>query len=208
MKTHLVTDPAFRPYGRVVEGVDCVELQKVMDQTPTPSDVIYVPSEANLESLPIYKVFKDVLFGGMPIQLGYCNGSNQKLNALEYHRDSEFNYAATDLTVLVGKLQDVAPGAFTYDTSKVEAFFVPKGTLLECYATTLHYAPCGSAGQPFRWTVALPKGTNEPLERPMGKHGEDKLLTNVNKWLIAHKDSGLGANGEHIGLIGENITVE
>ena len=31
---------------------------------------------------------------------------------------------------------------YTYDTSKIEAFLLPKGTVAEVYATTLHYAPC------------------------------------------------------------------
>lgn len=49
---------------------------------------------------------------------------------------------------------------FTYETSKVEGFFVPEGTAIEVYATTLHYAPCGVDGQGFKCVVVLPKGTN------------------------------------------------
>lgn len=208
MKIWSVTDEAFRPYGKVVEGFDTAELTKAMEEkTPVPDDTVYVGSVPELEALPIAQDLADRFYGGMPIQLGYCNGMNHKLNALEYHRDSELNYAATDAILLVGKLQDVTPGTFTYDTSKVEAFLAPKGTLVEVYATTLHYAPVSVDGKKFRVTIVLPKGTNEPVKTPAGKTGEDSLRTAVNKWLIAHEESGLGADGAHIGLIGENITL-
>ena len=60
-------------------------------------------------------------FGGLPIQIGYCNGSNVKLNALEYHRSSEIDIAVTDLILLLGCQQDIKED--TYDTALVEAFF-------------------------------------------------------------------------------------
>ena len=71
----------------------------------------------------------------MPIQIGYCNGHNTKLNALEYHRDSEINVAATDAVLMLGSLQDVKED-HTYDTSLVEAFSVPAGPAVEVFATT------------------------------------------------------------------------
>lgn len=134
-------------------------------------------------------------------------GQGNKLNALEYHRSSEFNYAVTDLILLLGRQQDVEPGTFTYDTAKVEAFHVPAGTMLEVYATTLHYAPCSYQGGKFQFVVVLPRGTNTPLEKAPSGIGEDKLITDKNKWLIAHPESGLDPNKVHMGLIGENLTV-
>ena len=140
----------------------------------------------------------------MPVQIGYCNGHNHKLNALEYHRSSEINVAATDAILLVGHQQDITP-EFTYDTSLVEAFLLPKGTAVEVYATTLHYAPCSVGEQGFQVGIILPRGTNYPLE--MTHEGwEDSLLAATNKWLIGHPEGGL-PEGSHIGLIGENITV-
>ena len=202
-----VFDASFRPYGRVVEGLDMTELVDALAKTPTPENVVYVASSPELEATPQYKVFQDVLFGGMPVQLGYCNGHNNVLNAVEYHRDSEFNLPQTDMILLIGKQQDIDTSDFSYDTAKIEAFKVPAGTLIECYATTLHYAPCSVDGAPFRALVALARGTNEPLPRPRGTKGEDMLLTHVNKWLIGHKDSGMSANDAHLGLKGENITL-
>ena len=70
-----------------------------------------------------------------------ATGITGNLNALEYHRCSEVDVAATELVLLLGRQQDVTE-EFTYDTAKVEAFRVPAGTAVELYATTLHYAPC------------------------------------------------------------------
>lgn len=205
MKIQSVHDAAFRPYGKVITDIDCTEILAALNQTPAGDAVEYVGSVPAFESLPSFKIFQDVLYGGMPTQLGYCNGTNNKLNAAEYHRDSEYNLAGTDLILLIGREQDVDTSDYTYDTAKIEAFLVPAGTLLECYSTTLHYAPCSVNGQPFKCLVALPKGTNEPLPRKRGTVGEDILLTHVNKWLIAHPDSGI--EDAHMGLKGENITV-
>ncbi len=198
-----VHDASFRLYGRVIEGYDVKELMQAMESTPQPDGVVYVGSVWELESLPIARQLGDVFYGGMPIQLGYCNGDNHKLNALEYHRDSELNLACTDMILLVGRQQDIDPETFSYDTSKVEAFLAKKGELVELYATTLHYAPV-SAGGKFRVTIVLPKGTNMPMKTTPCGCGEDKLRTAVNKWLIAHPESGIDG---HLGLTGENITV-
>lgn len=202
MQVRPVTDAAFNRYGKIVEGICVKELMQAMENTPLPEDVVYVASVPELEALPIFQTFSQVCYGGMPVQIGYCNGDNHRLNALEYHRDSEFNLACTDLILLIGHQQDIDLKDYTYDTAKVEAFLVPKGTLIEVYATTLHYAPV-SAGGRFRCVVALPRGTNEALPfAPTGK-GEDGLLTHVNKWLLAHPQAGIP--DAHQGLVGENI---
>lgn len=204
MKIMQLSDPAFRKYGRVVEGICTSELMKAMEKKPRPDEVIYVASDPELEALPIFETFTRVLFGGMPIQIGFCNGNNHKLNALEYHRDSEFNLACTDGIALLGAQQDIQPSDFSYDTAKVEAFFIPKGALVEYYATTLHYAPISSEER-FSFVVVLPRGTNEALTFPTTGEGEDKLLTHVNKWLIAHPEAKI--QGAHVGLTGENLCV-
>ncbi len=86
-----VKDPEFRKYGRVIEGIDFSNIIKEMGNTPCPDDVVYVPSVKELEACPEYKQIAESLYGGMPIQIGYCNGNNVLLNAVEYHRDSEIN---------------------------------------------------------------------------------------------------------------------
>ena len=92
--------------------------------------------------------------------------------------------------------------------AKIECFLVPAGTAVELYATTLHYAPCGVDGREFRCGVVLPRLTNEPLVAAKTTDGEDRLLFAVNKWLIAHKESGLEADGAWIGLRGKNLSLK
>ena len=205
MKIQKVTDPAFRKYGQVLEGYDFTGLIKEMKHTPVPEDVIYVPSVEELEALDIMKDLQNKGYGGLPIQIGYCNGHNKKLNAVEYHRNSEINVAVTDLVLLIGHQQDIEPD-HTYDTSKIEAFLVPAGTGIEVYATTLHYAPCHVNEGGFQCVVVLPKGTNTELTFPTEKTGEDSLMTAKNKWLIAHEDAKI--EGAFNGLKGENITID
>lgn len=143
-------------------------------------------------------------YGELPIQIGYCNGHNHLLNAVEYHRSSEVDVAADDLILLLGSQQDITDD-YTYDTSKIEAFLCPKGTGVELYATTLHYAPCSVGENGFRCAIVLPKDTNLPLDAQHAGY-EDALITAKNKWLIGHAEGGLDA-GAHIGLVGENISV-
>lgn len=205
MKIQKVTDPAFRKYGQVLEGYDFTGLIKEMKHTPVPEDVIYVPSVEELEALDIMKDLQNKGYGGLPVQIGYCNGHNKKLNAVEYHRNSEINVAVTDLVLLIGHQQDIEPD-HTYDTSKIEAFLVPAGTGIEVYATTLHYAPCHVNEGGFQCVVVLLKGTNTDLTFQTEKTGEDSLMTAKNKWLIAHEDAKIA--GAFNGLKGENITID
>ncbi len=205
MEIKKVTDRSFAKYGRVMSGLPVSKILKEMEHTPLTEEVIYVPSLEALEVLAEAEEVKKQGFGGLPIQIGYCNGNNTKLNAVEYHRSSEIDIAATDLVLLLGKQQDIQEDN-TYDTALIEAYFVPAGTAVELYATTLHYAPCNAAEGGFRCVIVLPKGTNEALTFTPEKSGEEKLLTAANKWLIAHEESGI--EGAFIGLKGKNITVE
>ena len=204
MKIMELTDASFGKYGKVVTEFSFEKILKEMEHTPLPKDVVYVPSVEQLEEVPEAAEVCRKGCGGLPIQIGYCNGDNHKLNALEYHRSSEIVIAATDLILLLGRQQDIEEGDI-YDTAKAEAFFVPAGTAVELYATTLHYAPCSVAEGGFRCVIVLPKGTNEDLPFEPAKEGENRLLTAVNKWLIAHEEAGI--EGAFCGLRGENLEV-
>ena len=206
MERKKVTDPAFSRYGKVVKNVDFTALVEALQQTPCPQGVVYEPSVEQLEALPVYGQLQEISYGELPIQIGYCNGNNHKLNALEYHRSSEIDVAASDLILLLGWQPDIQEGD-TYDTSKVEAFLLPKGMGVELYATTLHYAPCNAQDGGFRCAIILPKGTNLPLDGTHDAGGEDRLITAKNKWLIGHPEGGL-PEGCHLGLVGENIYVK
>lgn len=204
MKILNVNDSAFRKYGKILKNYIYDEILDVMEKVECPREVIYNPSVKELENTSEIKVLSNEIYGGMPIQIGYCNGHNNKLNAVEYHRDSEVNIAATDLILLLGYQPDITDD-FTYDSSKIEAFFVPKGTAIEVYATTLHYAPCGVDGNGFKCVVVLPKGTNTDIDFSIPKEGENMLLMARNKWLIAHEDANI-ENAVN-GIQGINITL-
>ena len=208
MKIQSVTDEAFKPYGRIVDGYDYkLLLEKLESETDKPADgVIYEPTCEALENTPAFVQLRDNCYGGMPIEIGYCNGTNTKLNCYEYHRDSEIDIAADDAILLVAKLQDVENGII--DSSKTEAFLCPKGTAVELYSTTLHYAPCSAKkSEGFRVAIVLPKYTNFDMPEITKANSEDALLWAKNKWLIAHKDTSEAKAGAHIGLTGENIDI-
>ena len=208
MKIYTVTDPEFAEYGKVFNGMDaeCRGILRTLKHTPLPKGTGYVPEEPKLQKLAAAKEVKKHCFGGMPVQLGWCNGHNTKLNCLEYHRSSEFNLGTEDFIVLLARMSDIRNGKL--NTAKVKAFKVPAGTLVEVYATTLHYAPCHTdAKKGFRVLVALPKGTNtnRPQMKKLG--GDDELLWARNKWLLAHPESSEAAHGACARLYGKNIDI-
>lgn len=207
MKIESVFDAAFAPYGKVLPGYDTSELLAALEKyTPLPEATDYVASQPELEALPIAAQLASNAYGGMPIQLGWCNGHNTRLNCLEYHRDSEINCGTADFILLVAREDDIAGGVL--DTDRVRAFRVPRGVVVEVYATTLHYAPCSaSRGEGFRVLVALPRGTNGAKPEMTPINDEDKLLWACNKWLLAHPDSTEAKAGAYVGLVGENVHI-
>ena len=193
----------------MLKGYDFAPLvDEMIKSTPCPDDVVYVPGDAKLEAVAsTTKVLFEEVYGGLPIQVGYCNGHNHVLNAVEYHRSSEINIACgNDLILILGHQQDIEDD-YTYDTSKMEAFLLPAGCAVEVYATSLHYAPCSVGDNGFRCVVVLPKDTNTEIEADLPATGESRLMTAKNKWLIAHPESGLDKDGAFVGLVGENLRV-
>ena len=206
MKILPVTDASFAPYGRVVEGYDVAPLLAALEKTPLTDSVVYVPREELLHQAEGADKVGEALFGGMPFQLGWCNGRNTRLNCLEFHRDSEFNLGTEDFILLIAKQGEIVNGVL--DTACVKAFRVPAGVLVECYATTLHYAPCHTDAQKgFRVMVALPAGTNTDYRPEGGANTMDRMLWARNKWLLAHAESSEAAQGAVVALKGENIDI-
>ena len=144
-------------------------------------------------------------YGGMPIQIGYCNGHSTKLNALEYHRDSELNITYDDVILLLAKQSELNTADWSIDAARTRAFFLPAGMAVELYASTLHYAPSSADDTGFQVIIVLPKGTNLAKPAITAKNGEDRLLTAANKWLIAHAEAKAEvAGGAHVGIRGGN----
>ena len=213
IKIRSVYSRHFAKYGKVLQGYDIKELLEVLEKTTDkPSDkTIYVPGDKNLESLSIAKDFSLNAYGGMSVQIGYCNGNNTRLNCLEYHKGSELNVSCDDMILLLAQRKDIRHNMI--DTSKVEAFRVPKGVIVNIYETTLHYAPCNDIldgkdlKKGFRVAVVLPQGTNTDKPEITAKNEEDKILWAKNKWLLAHPDSDEAKSGAYVGLTGCNINI-
>ena len=209
MHIYSVNDPEFKSYGNVWNNVPSELTSPVLEAlsaTPIPEGSKYVASAPELEGVKDADKLGFLMFGGRPFQLGWCNGHNTKLNCLEYHRDSEFNLGTEDFVLLLARQEEIAGGKL--DTVKVKAFRVPAGTLVEVYATTLHYAPCHvDAAKGFRVLVALPQGTNTAKPEIKADGGDDAQLWACNKWLLAHVESSEAAAGAYVGLEGVNIDI-
>lgn len=201
-----VFDPAFAPYGRVIEGCDFSRADEYMlEKTDIPeSGNIYVPSVPELEESELKSDIENTLYGSMPVQIGFCNGRNTTYNGFEYHKCSEINYAVTPFMLVLGHVWDIRDN--TYDIRSAQVFFVPAGTAIEMYQTTLHLSPCRVCDEGFKDIVILSRGTNTPLEyKETNADPESVLLLQRNKWVIAHPErEPLIKQGAHPGVIGEN----
>ncbi len=201
-----VYDPAFAPFGRVVTGYDFSGLIGYMENcTEIPENGnIYKPSIPEMEALPVLEQVKNGLYGGMDIEIGYCNGRNTTYNGFEYHKGSEINVAVTDFMLVLGHVWEIKDNTYRVEDARV--FFVPRGTAIEMYQTTLHLSPCRVCDEGFKGVVILPRGTNTPLEnKGEAVEPEGSLLLQKNKWVIAHPErEPLIRQGAHPGLLGEN----
>ena len=138
-----VNDPAFAPYGRVIQGYDFSGMIEYMEkETRIPeSGNIYVASVPEMESMPAAAQVQATFYGDMPIEVGYCNGRNTTWNGFEYHKGSEINVAVTDFMLILGHVWQIEAGG-TYRFENAKVFYVPRGTAFEMYQTTLHLSPC------------------------------------------------------------------
>ena len=211
MHIYSVTDPEFKPYGRVWDDVPSAltaPLTEALSATPIPEGSKYVASAPELEQVEGADTLGLLMYGGRPFQLGWCNGHNTKLNCLEYHRAGEFNLGARDFILLLAKREQIVDGKL--DTAQVKAFRAPAGTLVEVYGTTLHYTPCMVDDGGFQVMVALPAGTNGPRPEAaadMPAAGDSYCYWKADKWVLCHADSPKAAEGGYVGLVGKNLDI-
>lgn len=208
LKIKSIFDASFLKYGKVLAQYDFSECVEIMNTKCIPdSGNVYVACDVDLMSTSIAKELSTVFYGNMPVQIGYCNGNSSKLNALEYHKGSEIDVAVSDLVLILADIRDIRNNQLPSESTEI--FYVPGGTAVELYGTTLHFAPCKVSDAGFKSIIVLPEGTNQPLSSIPAPHSEeDRLLWMQNKWLIAHEESIPAANGAHIGIIGENFEIK
>ena len=193
----------FSEYGRVLNDVDVSELIREAQRLEFPeSGSVYLASVDTLEATEAAARIKELVFGTLDTQMGYCYGYSNMLNATEWHFSSELNVAVTPLVLILGKRSDIKNGRLC--SGDMKAFYVPAGAVIEVYATTLHFCPCQVSDGGFGCIVGLPTATNTPLDAPV----EDKLLFRKNKWILAHEqNSALIERGVVAGIYGENYKI-
>ena len=205
-------DPSFAEFGRIIRGLPVAPLVEWMRaKVPIGPEVAYQRSIGDMEDLqgPAGKTWGQwasrSLYGGAPAQVGWVAGRNARLNAFEYHKASECLVAATPLILLLGRMADLE-GFARFDSAQVRGFFVTAGTVLELYATSLHFSPVMAEPRGFCAAIILPLGTNAPLEGiDSALGGEDGLLRAERKWLLACPDTKPARAGARVGM--ENIEV-
>jgi hypothetical protein len=213
-----VDDGGFGIYGRVLTAYNAGEMiERATAILPNmPDAVVYEPAVTALEAPCSFNTrIAQQVFGGMPVQVGWCYGHNLRMGALEYHKSNEVLVCLTDVVLLVGHIDDIvmadaSPQEIVYNADDVEVFLAPAGAVIEFHPWCLHFAPIHArTDEGFATLVYLPKGTNEPLPFAPEQTGEGQLLFAVNKWLIAHADATeLVEQGAYVGIFGSDITVE
>ena len=207
-----LADPGFGRFGRVLQE-DFPELAKLADRTTDidPQANRYVASCADLEEPPHMERL-GLYFGFADIQIGYCNGPNSKLNAVEWHKSAEIDIAVTDLALLLGSRADIDESGHI-DSSFLTCFFIPRGAAIEILPEVLHFSPCRAHPEGFKSIIVLPRGTNDALPPEYAPPSaepvpEARFLFMRNKWLIAHPErKPLVEKGAFVGILGENIEV-
>ncbi len=199
---YTVHDKEFVPYGQVIDNLDTAQIVDAGKKLIEAGATGYTASVPEFECLEIHSIIRDRLFGQMPTETGMVCGTNNKLNALEWHKNSEVNIAVDDIVLLLGQLDEMEEGTFHSD--KVKAFYLKKGEAVEVYATSLHFCPCTVKKSGMGCIVGLPLGTNTALDSP----ATDRFLWVKNKWLICHHENkALIDKGVEGNIFGENITL-
>lgn len=199
-----VNDKEFASFGRIIKNLDTSEILEVAKKIKNPeSGSSYLPSVADFEFLKIATEIENQCFGTLPTQVGYCWGHNTFMNATEWHTSSEINIAVTPLVLILGHIWDMENGKI--DSSKFKAFYLPAGTVVEVYSTTLHFCPCEVEETGFGCVVSLPMDTNTNLTVETA----DKQLFRKNKWIIAHVENETLINrGVVAGITGTNYKIK
>lgn len=198
-----VDSEEFKSFGKII-NIDAEEIIKVAEKIENPAEgSSYVPLEESFKALKISEEIEKEYFGTLPSQMGYCWGHNTMMNATEWHTSSEINIAVTPLVLILGHVWDIENGKI--DSSAFKAFYLPKGTAVEVYSTSLHFCPCQVNDNGFGCVVGLPDGTNTPLEKEV----KDKMLFRKNKWIISHvENTPLIEKGVVAGITGKNFEIK
>ncbi|MGB3161019.1 MAG: DUF4867 family protein [Carnobacterium sp.] len=204
---HDVTSREFKAYGTILKGYDDAAIREyAKKEIVIPKEGnSYSPSNDELEKFDIIKKIEADVYAGLPVEAGKCAGNNTAFSAYEYHQGSEVNIVLTDVLMVLGKREQAVRGIFNAQEN-AKIFYVPAGTIIEIYSSTLHYSPCIVDKTGFKVIVILIKGSNEPFEEIF--ESKNKEIVKKNKFQLVHETrTDKIAEGIEVGLIGELITL-
>ena len=203
-----VTHPEFKAYGTILEGYDDAAIKEYAEKEiviPKEGNS-YSPSNDELEKFDIIKKLEADVYAGLSVEAGECAGNNTAFSAYEYHQGSEVNIVLTDVLMVLGKREQAVEGIFNAQED-AKIFYVPAGTIIEMYSSTLHYSPCIVDKTGFKVIVVLIKGSNEPFEGKFESKNEE--IVKKNKFQLVHETRiDKIAEGIKVGLVGELITLK
>lgn len=202
-----ITDPKFNAFGNVLTGYDLADIQNYAKENieiPKTGNS-YSPSNPNLENFEVVKEIEADIYAGLPIEAGECSGQNTSFSAFEFHQGSEINLILTDVIMILGKRDQIVNGYFNAQED-AKAFYVPAGSVIEMYGTTLHYSPCKVFESGFKVIVILIKGSNESLD--VNFKSKNNQIIKVNKFQMVHESrQDKIEQGIKVGLSGELIEI-
>lgn len=205
LKIKSVADDAFAQFGQIISLPYQDKLAQQLAATDIPSsNNKYVRADQAFLADEQRQVVAREWYGEQAIEIGYCNGNSSQINALEFHNCSEINLAGTDLVLFLAHRNQLHDNQL--NTNQTQAFFVPQGTAIEIYSTTMHFAPCRVWQAGFKCLVILVDQTNTPLTT--ARKSSD-LLFQHNKWLLTHQENQrMVQQDAYVGLIGKNLAVK
>ncbi|KRN99262.1 DUF4867 family protein [Companilactobacillus kimchiensis] len=201
-----IDDPDFKKYGKVYTNYDISEVTDYMDKNvkiSSPAN-FYTPSNAGLEKIDTIQEMGRDIYANLPIEAGECTGQSTNFSAIEYHQGSETNIMLTDVIMVLGQRSTLDTKGSYSPRDDGQTFFVPAGTVVEFYSSTLHYAPIKVHDSGFSIIVMLIRGSNEEL--PADFKSNNKRIVKQNKFQLVdpiRKDKI--AMGIQVGLTGKLI---
>ena len=210
---HTVDETLFSDYARIVTSPVFSSLSDYIDKNTVVTERnVYVADIPELHTAETDAALS-VFFGGMKVQIGYCNGCNFSMNGVEYHKSPELTIAITDCLMWWTNPKYLVD--FNHvDSSASDLFFIPAGCSFLLNPSVLHLAPCRVDSNGYKTVIILPFGTNMPIEDSLKQSfrasgdPEASILHMTNKYMITHKDwEPLVKQNVHIGLTGQNRSV-
>ena len=110
-----------------------------------------------------------------------------------------------DILMVLGKRQILDQRGQIDPQKDGQLFYVPKGSVVELYNTTLHYAPIQITNAGYKVIVVVLQGTNLPL--PDGFKSDNPRVVKQGKFQVVHPSrTDKIAQGYQVALTGDLLT--